>query len=108
MSSRTMKKNRKDRNLLRKILLVLITATAIVYFMPRDAKFNYTYDINKPWRYGQLIATFKFPVYKNDSVVKQERDSIMRFYQPYYQIDENVYSGLINQQNQHQATRMQM
>lgn len=97
MSSRTMKKNRKDRNLLRKILLVLITATAIVYFMPRDAKFNYTYDINKPWRYGQLIATFKFPVYKNDSVVKQERDSIMRFYQPYYQIDENVYSGLINQ-----------
>lgn len=97
MSSRTMKKNRKDRSLLHKILLVLITAAAIVYFMPRDAKFNYTYDINKPWRYGQLIATFKFPVYKNDSVVKQERDSIMRFYQPYYQIDENVYSGLINQ-----------
>ena len=97
MASRTMKKSRKNKNLLRKILLVLITATAIVYFMPRDAKFNYTYDVNKPWRYGQLIATFKFPVYKNDSVVKQERDSIMRFYQPYYVIDENIYTGLLNQ-----------
>ncbi len=78
-----------------RILLVLLSTVAVVYFMPRDAKFNYTYDIDKPWRYGQLTATFKFPIYKSDSVMQYEHDSIMRRFQPYYNIDNNVKSNMV-------------
>lgn len=86
----------EKRNLLLfKVLLVLLSTVAVVYFMPRDAQFNYTYDIDKPWRYGQLIATFKFPIYKNDSVMQREQDSIMRRFQPYYNIDSKVKSDMI-------------
>ncbi|MCD8235545.1 MAG: HDIG domain-containing protein [Prevotellaceae bacterium] len=86
----------EKRNLLLfKVLLVLLSTAAVVYFMPRDAQFNYTYDIDKPWRYGQLIATFKFPIYKNDSVMQREQDSIMRRFQPYYNVDSKVKSDMI-------------
>ena len=59
----------------------------IVYFMPRESSFAYDFGLNKPWKYGQLIASFDFPIYKSEAVVKQERDSVMRLFQPYY--DEN-------------------
>lgn len=80
----------KIKSFLIKALLVVASTIAIVYFMPRDTTFNYTYDINKPWRYGQLIATFKFPIYKSDSLLRREQDSIMKTFQPYYNIDKKI------------------
>ncbi|MEY8686260.1 HD family phosphohydrolase [Bacteroides sp. AN502(2024)] len=84
------KKSFSGRDLLYKSLLFVCTVTLIVYFLPRDGKFNYQFDINKPWKYGQLIATFDFPIYKEDAVVKREQDSLMAFFQPYYQLDKNI------------------
>ncbi len=86
-------KNKKSfswRDLLYKSLLLVSTVTFIVYFLPRDGKFNYQFDINKPWKYGQLIATFDFPIYKSDAVVKKEQDSLMALFQPYYELDKTV------------------
>lgn len=71
-------------------LIFICTVGLIVYFMPRDVKFNYQFDLDKPWKYGQLIATFDFPIYKPDEVVKHEQDSILAHFQPYYNIDKEV------------------
>lgn len=84
------KKRFSRRDILYKSLLFVATVTLIVYFLPRDGKFNYQFDINKPWKYGQLIATFDFPIYKEDAVVKREQDSLMAFFQPYYQLDKDI------------------
>ncbi|KAA6313627.1 hypothetical protein EZS27_035628, partial [termite gut metagenome] len=62
----------------------------IVYFSPRDSKFNYRFDINRPWGYEPLIATFDFPIYKSDAVIERERDSITAFFQPYYKYNGDV------------------
>lgn len=78
------------RDLLYKALIFMATVAVIVYFLPRDGKFNYQFDINKPWKYGQLIATFNFPIYKDNAIVKQEQDSLLRTFQPYYQFDKNI------------------
>ena len=93
-----LKKKKKSfswRDLLYKSLLFVSTVTLIVYFLPRDGKFNYQFDINKPWKYGQLIATFDFPIYKEDAVVKREQDSLMAFFQPYYQLDKDIEKNAI-------------
>jgi putative nucleotidyltransferase with HDIG domain len=58
--------------------------------LPRDGKFNYQFSINKPWKYGQLMATFDFPIYKDDAVVKKEQDSILAHFQPYYTLNNDV------------------
>lgn len=80
------------RDLLYKTLIFIGTVTVIVYFLPRDGKFNYQFDINKPWKYGQLIATFDFPIYKSDKVVKHEQDSILATFEPFYDLDKSAES----------------
>ena len=67
----------------------------IVYFLPRDGKFNYQFDIDKPWKYGQLMATFDFPIYKADEVVKREQDSILAAFQPYFQLDKSIEKSVL-------------
>lgn len=90
MEYRKIKKSFSRRNLIYKILLFVTSVTLIVYFLPRDGKFNYQFDINKPWKYGKLIATFDFPIYKEKTVVKREQDSLMKSFQPYYQLNKDI------------------
>jgi len=84
------------RDLLYKALIFIGTVAIIVYFLPRDGKFNYQFDIDKPWKYGQLMATFNFPIYKDDAVVKHEQDSILASFQPYYQLDKSVEKTVLS------------
>ena len=78
------------------MLIFIGTVAAIVYFLPRDGKFNYQFDINKPWKYGQLMATFEFPIYKEDAIVKREQDSILATFQPYYQLDKSIEKSVLS------------
>ena len=89
------KKRFSRRDILYKSLLFVATVTLIVYFLPRDGKFNYQFDINKPWKYGQLIATFDFPIYKDDAVVNREQDSLLASFQPYYLLNKQVEKDAI-------------
>lgn len=72
------------KQLLYKAAIFIAAVVIIVYFMPREGRFNYQFDINRPWKYGLLQAPFDFPIYKGDEEVKQEQDSIMQFYHPYF------------------------
>lgn len=78
-----------------KSLVFIVTVSIIVYFLPKEGKFNYEFDINKPWKYGLLQASFDFPIYKNDQQVQKEQDSIMATYQPYFNIDKNVEKNVL-------------
>ena len=78
------------KDLIYKSLIFIATVSVIVYFLPNEGKFNYQFDINKPWKYGLLQASFDFPIYKNDIQVQKEQDSILADYQPYFQIDKEV------------------
>lgn len=90
------KKDFSFRDLLYKALIFVGTVAVIVYFLPRDGKFNYQFDTDKPWKYGQLMATFDFPIYKDDKIVKREQDSILANFQPYFQLDKSVEKNALN------------
>ncbi|MDC1682759.1 HDIG domain-containing protein [Phocaeicola vulgatus] len=80
-----------------RIYRILKTAVSvIVYFLPNEGKFNYQFDINKPWKYGLLQASFDFPIYKNDIQVQKEQDSILADYQPYFQIDKEAEKNVLS------------
>ena len=87
-----LKTNQKGsyKDLLYKLAIFVATVGVMAYFMPREGKFNYQYDINKPWRYGLLTAPYDFPIYKNESVIKKEQDSLMSFYQPYFNYNSSI------------------
>ncbi len=71
-------------DILMRIVLILITTSVIVWFMPRDTRQNFKIEIKKPWRYADLTAPFDFPIYKSEAVLKKECDSVLRGYVPYY------------------------
>lgn len=85
------------KSIARRALIYLTAVVLIVYFLPRDVRFIYQFDLNKPWRYGQLMATFDFPIYKPDQVIQREQDSIIRHFQPYFSMDVTVGTDAINQ-----------
>ena len=66
-----------------KILALVVSITLIVYMYPREAKFKYEFFKGKPWMHEDLIAEYNFPIYKSESALTKERDSILREYKPY-------------------------
>lgn len=85
-SQKTAKRNR----FLYKAALAIISTIIIVWFMPHNSSSQYSYEVGAPWNYGQLIAKFKFPIYKSDAEMKNDRDSVMKDFKPYYKLNRNV------------------
>ncbi len=65
---------------------LLVSVVTLIYFLPRESKFGYVYELNKPWHYPQLIASYDFVIYKTDDEVKRERDSVVRQFVPYSRV----------------------
>jgi len=68
----------------------IATIIIIFYFLPREGKYKYSYTENRPWQYGLLTASFNFHIHKSDVQLKQEQDSILQSYQPYYVSNPDV------------------
>jgi len=84
----------KNKHSVRTILIysaiVIATTFIIVWSLPRTESKRYIYDVGKPWMYGSFIAKFDFPIYKTDKAIKEQEDSILKAYQPYYNYDRTV------------------
>ncbi|MDU1890213.1 MAG: HDIG domain-containing protein [Dysgonomonas sp.] len=68
----------------------IATILIIMYFLPREGKYKYTYTENRPWQYGLLTAPFNFHIHKSDDQIKEEKDEIMQSYQPYFLTDASI------------------
>jgi putative nucleotidyltransferase with HDIG domain len=64
--------------------------------MPHDNTNLFHVEQGKPWKYAELTAPFDFPIYKAESVVKHERDSIMKEYQPYYKYNVEIERQMVH------------
>jgi len=84
------------RNMSTHIVLIIATVAIIGFLLPKEKDAQYNYVVGKPWMYSSLIAKFDFPIYKDESVIKQEQDSIMTMYEPYFDYDSTVATNNIN------------
>lgn len=66
---------------------MLVAIATVVYFLPRQNKIGYQYELGKPWKYAPLIASYDFPIYKTSEEIAAERDSVMKGFQPFYEKD---------------------
>ena len=95
---------RKDKkywhNVLIRIWIIAMTASVIVWFLPRDrSSVGYKYDVGKPWMYQSFIAQFDFPIYKSEEAIKQEQDSMIQTLMPYYNYDSTQEKKQIDRFN---------
>ena len=87
------------QNLLIKIALVAGTIAIIVWAMPHDNRSYFHVEEGKPWKYADFTAPFDFPVYKSEAAIKEERDSAMRNYEPYYNHNKEVEMRMVKKFN---------
>lgn len=89
---------RKKTRIRTKVFVPLVFITAILfvtYFFPRQGSFKYSFNEGRPWQYGLLTASFDFPIYKPADQLKAEQDSILEYYEPYFEIDEEVQKNAL-------------
>ena len=70
--------------------LIIGTVAIITWFLPRDSHNTYRIEKGKPWIYNDLKAPFDFPIFKSDDVIRAERDSLMRLYEPYFNFNKET------------------
>lgn len=75
---------------------IIIGAVAVVtWFMPRDSRSSYRAELGKPWKYADFTAPFDFPIYKSESAVKKERDSVINNFEPYFNINKDTEGNMV-------------
>lgn len=81
-------------SVLYRVIIYLLASALALYLFPREGKFKYEFQKGEPWAYDLLIAPFNFPIYKTEKELIAERDTLLRDYAPYYQVDTSFYAGI--------------
>ncbi len=87
------------RDILTRTFLVIVTATIIVWSMPHDSRSYFHVEQGKPWKYSEFTAPFDFPIYKSEAAIREERDSALRQYEPYYKYNKEVEELMVQKFN---------
>ena len=95
MNSINSQKRFSYKDLLYKCLIFIVTVSIISYFMPKEGKFNYDFELDTPWKYGLLQASFDFPIHKSEQQIQKEQDSLLVLYQPYFDVDKNIEKNML-------------
>jgi hypothetical protein len=90
MSSTLQKDDITWRDVLIRSAIILISVLIVVWAMPHDNRSYFHVEEGKPWKYADFTAPFDFPIYKSDLAISEERDSAMRYYEPYYSINKET------------------
>ena len=90
MSRYNQQNNLTPKAMIYRIIIAVAATLIVTFYMPRDNRSNYQFDINKPWRYSQLIATFDFPIYKSEDHIQHEQDSVLKKYEPYFALNKTI------------------
>ena len=96
MSNFNFRENIMWHDILIRALLVIVTVAIVVWFMPHENTNLYHVEEGKPWKYAELTAPFDFPIYKSESIIKHERDSIMKEYEPYYKYNVETERQMVH------------
>ncbi|MGL4956893.1 MAG: HD family phosphohydrolase [Bacteroidales bacterium] len=74
----------------RNVIPFIVAAVFIVYFLPREGKFQYEFQQGKVWQHKTLVAPFDFPIYKDEVEIVNERQFIKNSTPLIYQYDSLV------------------
>lgn len=78
------------QNLASRMLLSFITTVIVVLLLPHDNVPQFDIQLKHPWQYEDLIADCEIPLYKSETLLQRERDSLMSAFEPYYTLSVAV------------------
>ncbi len=79
-----------------RIILFVSAVVILTYFFPRQGKTFMAFEEGRPWAHSLLTAPFDFPIYKDEAILQQERDSILNTFEPVYIVNKEISSHMID------------
>ena len=80
-------------------ILFGLSIILVTYLFPREGKFRYEYQKGRPWMHEVLIAPMDFPVYKTETELNRERDSMLTTFSPFFSYDTSLVNYELNNFN---------
>ncbi len=76
MANNFLNKLRDQHELILKVVLFVISAAIIVLLLPKESKFKYDFQENKPWVHDDLLAPFDFAINKSEAELTFEKNNL--------------------------------
>ena len=80
----------ENAHLISRYSMVLAIIVLICFFIPKQAKFKYEFELDKPWKYEELLAPFDYAIEKSEIELEIERKAIRESFAPYYELNTDV------------------
>ena len=77
MSENWISQIRNKHDFIFKVLLFMLAVTVVVFFLPKEGKFKYEFQKNKPWVHEDLLAPFDFAINKTEEELVVEKEAIV-------------------------------
>ena len=88
--SNTVNKLYKHNAIIYKVILFLVTASAIVYLFPKGGQFKYDFIKGKPWQYDNLYAPFDLAIEKTQEEIDEEVKQVEADAKQYFLYDKDI------------------
>lgn len=82
------------RDTIYKVFLTLLVSMVIVYLLPREEKFSFTYKIGMPWTYEDYYAPFSFSVPRNPNEVLQDQHYVENTHSLYFSLNPEMLDSI--------------
>ena len=78
-----------------RLLLATLAIITLVIFMPRGDANHYEFKLGEPWDDSPVIPEEGFPILKSEEELGREKDSLYRFYEPYFRWDRELVGSQV-------------
>lgn len=83
-------KIRHQQELILKLFLFIVSAVLIIFLLPKEGKFKYEFQKNKPWVHEDLFAPFDFAIYKTSQEIENEKEELLQSHLLFFNRDKNA------------------
>ncbi|MCQ2251930.1 MAG: HDIG domain-containing protein [Bacteroidales bacterium] len=78
-----------------RVSIYVIACLIVLYAVPKEGKFKYEYQKGSPWQHENLIAPFDFAIYKSESEIESEMESIRNDAKSYFNKENQVQVNML-------------
>ncbi len=80
----------KNRTIINRIVIFIISFIVIFFSFSKERKFRYEFKKGSPWQHDDLFAPYDFAIYKLDNEIQNEIDSINNNPKIYFILDKSI------------------
>jgi putative nucleotidyltransferase with HDIG domain len=80
-----------------KYILMALSILIIISVLPKQPQFKFEFAKGHVWLHEDLVSPYNFPIRKNIEEIKSDKEAILKFVLPIYELDEKVFENQTNQ-----------